>query len=110
MVCFSLNLLVPLSIILRVDGLLGDMAGTVFLGAGQARATSAGCHVLDHCGLRPAGWGFSWSVGKLFLGDGCSYFLGVLLVWACVLLVERHAQVSAYAALLLCTHPITEVM
>jgi len=27
-----------------------------------------------------------------------------------VLLVERHAQVSAFAALLLCIHPITEVL
>jgi UDP-N-acetylmuramyl pentapeptide phosphotransferase/UDP-N-acetylglucosamine-1-phosphate transferase len=52
----------------------------------------------------------NWPLGKLFLGDGGSYFLGFSLAWACVLLVERHTQVSAFAALLLCIHPITEVL
>ena len=52
----------------------------------------------------------NWPLGKLFLGDGGSYFLGFSLAWACVLLVERNASVSAFAALLLCIHPITEVL
>ncbi len=52
----------------------------------------------------------NWPFGKLFLGDGGSYFLGFSLSWACVLLVERHTQVSAFAALLLCIHPIAEVL
>ena len=30
MICFSLNLLVLMSIILRVDGLFGEMTGTVY--------------------------------------------------------------------------------
>jgi len=52
----------------------------------------------------------NWPFGKLFLGDGGAYFLGFALAWACVLLAERHEQVSAFAALLLCIHPIIEVL
>ena len=52
----------------------------------------------------------NWPLGKIFLGDGGSYFLGFALAWACVLLVERHSEVSAFAALLLCIHPVTEVL
>ena len=52
----------------------------------------------------------NWPFGKLFLGDGGSYFLGFSLAWACVLLVERHSEVSPFAPLLLCVHPVTEVL
>lgn len=52
----------------------------------------------------------NWPLGKLFLGDGGSYFLGFTLAWVCVLLVERHSNVSAFTALLLCIHPIIEVL
>ena len=38
MICSSLNLLVLMSIILRVDGLLGKMAGTVY--GGQVNPTA----------------------------------------------------------------------
>jgi UDP-N-acetylmuramyl pentapeptide phosphotransferase/UDP-N-acetylglucosamine-1-phosphate transferase len=51
----------------------------------------------------------NWPFGKLFLGDGGSYFLGFALSWACVLLVERHDSVTAFAALLICIHPVAEV-
>jgi UDP-N-acetylmuramyl pentapeptide phosphotransferase/UDP-N-acetylglucosamine-1-phosphate transferase len=51
----------------------------------------------------------NWPFGKLFLGDGGSYFLGFALAWACVLLVERHDNVSAFAAMLFCIHPVVEV-
>jgi len=52
----------------------------------------------------------NWPFGKLFLGDGGAYFLGFSLAWACVLLVERHHEVSAFSGLLLCIHPIVEVL
>jgi UDP-N-acetylmuramyl pentapeptide phosphotransferase/UDP-N-acetylglucosamine-1-phosphate transferase len=51
----------------------------------------------------------NWPLGKLFLGDGGSYLLGVLLAWACVLLVERNHSVSPFTALLFCAHPVIEV-
>jgi UDP-N-acetylmuramyl pentapeptide phosphotransferase/UDP-N-acetylglucosamine-1-phosphate transferase len=58
-------------------------------------------------------WGFfwlNWPFGKMFLGDGGAYFVGFALAWVAVLLIERNQSVSAFAALLICILPITEVM
>jgi UDP-N-acetylmuramyl pentapeptide phosphotransferase/UDP-N-acetylglucosamine-1-phosphate transferase len=55
-------------------------------------------------------WVVNWPWGKLFLGDGGSYFCGFGLAWVCVMLVERNAAVSAFAPLLICSHPVTEVL
>jgi UDP-N-acetylmuramyl pentapeptide phosphotransferase/UDP-N-acetylglucosamine-1-phosphate transferase len=58
-------------------------------------------------------WGFfwvNWPYGKIFLGDGGSYFVGFCLAWVAVMLIERNPQVSAFAALLICIHPVTEVL
>jgi UDP-N-acetylmuramyl pentapeptide phosphotransferase/UDP-N-acetylglucosamine-1-phosphate transferase len=57
-------------------------------------------------------WGFfwvNWPFGKLFLGDGGSYFVGFALAWVAILLVERNSSVSPFAALLICIHPVSEV-
>jgi hypothetical protein len=58
-------------------------------------------------------WGFfwvNWPLGKIFLGDGGSYFVGFSLAWVAVMLIERNPSVSAFAALLVCAHPVTEVL
>ncbi len=58
-------------------------------------------------------WGFfwvNWPLGKIFLGDGGSYFIGFSLAWVAVLLIDRNPGVSAFAALLVCVHPVTEVL
>jgi len=58
-------------------------------------------------------WGFfwiNWPYGKIFLGDGGAYFIGFSLAWVAVMLIERNPQVSAFAALLICAHPVTEVL
>lgn len=58
-------------------------------------------------------WGFfwvNWPFGKLFLGDGGSYFVGFALAWTAVLLIERNPEVSPFAALLVCIHPVSEVL
>jgi UDP-N-acetylmuramyl pentapeptide phosphotransferase/UDP-N-acetylglucosamine-1-phosphate transferase len=58
-------------------------------------------------------WGFfwvNWPFGKLFLGDGGSYFVGFALAWVAVLLIERNHSVSPFAALLVCIHPVSEVL
>jgi UDP-N-acetylmuramyl pentapeptide phosphotransferase/UDP-N-acetylglucosamine-1-phosphate transferase len=52
----------------------------------------------------------NWPWGKLFLGDGGAYFLGVSIAWLCVMLVSRNPQVSPFACLVLCSYPITEVL
>jgi UDP-N-acetylmuramyl pentapeptide phosphotransferase/UDP-N-acetylglucosamine-1-phosphate transferase len=58
-------------------------------------------------------WGFfwvNWPFGKLFLGDGGSYFVGFALAWVAILLIERNPSVSPFAALLVCIHPVSEVL
>jgi UDP-N-acetylmuramyl pentapeptide phosphotransferase/UDP-N-acetylglucosamine-1-phosphate transferase len=58
-------------------------------------------------------WGFfwvNWPLGKIFLGDGGAYFVGFALAWLAVLLIERNPGVSAFAALVICAHPVTEVL
>lgn len=58
-------------------------------------------------------WGFfwvNWPLGKIFLGDGGSYFIGFALAWVAVMLIERNPGVSAFAALPVCVHPVTEVL
>lgn len=63
--------------------------------------------------LAASAWGFfwiNWPFGKLFLGDGGSYFLGFALAWIAVLLIERNSNVSAFSALVICILPITEVL
>lgn len=103
-----------INIIDGLNGLASSMVLWAFLGlAGVAHAV--GDPVLAMACLMMAATvaGFflvNWPMGKLFLGDGGSYFLGFSLAWSCVLLIERHSQVSAFTALLLCVHPITEVM
>jgi UDP-N-acetylmuramyl pentapeptide phosphotransferase/UDP-N-acetylglucosamine-1-phosphate transferase len=58
-------------------------------------------------------WGFfwvNWPFGKIFLGDGGSYFIGFSLAWVAVLLIERNPSVTAFSVLLVCVHPVTEVL
>jgi UDP-N-acetylmuramyl pentapeptide phosphotransferase/UDP-N-acetylglucosamine-1-phosphate transferase len=52
----------------------------------------------------------NWPMGKLFLGDGGAYFVGFSLAWVAVMLLERNAGVSAFAALMVLTHPVIEVL
>ncbi len=55
-------------------------------------------------------WLVNWPWGHLFLGDGGSYFGGFALAWASVMLIERNSGVSAFVPLLICIHPVTEVL
>lgn len=48
--------------------------------------------------------------GLIFAGDGGSYFWGFLLALIGILLVQRHAQVSAWYPLLLLIYPIWETV
>jgi len=52
----------------------------------------------------------NWPWGKLFMGDGGSYFCGFALAWSCVLLVERNNTVSPFVGLLVCIYPFSEVI
>jgi UDP-N-acetylmuramyl pentapeptide phosphotransferase/UDP-N-acetylglucosamine-1-phosphate transferase len=52
----------------------------------------------------------NWPFGKLFLGDGGSYFCGFALAWVGVLLVQRNPSVSPFAVLMACIYPVSEVL
>jgi UDP-N-acetylmuramyl pentapeptide phosphotransferase/UDP-N-acetylglucosamine-1-phosphate transferase len=99
-----------------IDGFNGLAAGTcvIILSGFAALSLSVGDHDLAYACLILAGavMGFllvNWPWGKLFLGDGGAYFVGFALAWIAVLLLARHAEVSAWAPLLVCAYPILEV-
>jgi UDP-N-acetylmuramyl pentapeptide phosphotransferase/UDP-N-acetylglucosamine-1-phosphate transferase len=52
----------------------------------------------------------NWPWGKIFLGDGGSYFLGSSIACLCVLLVLRNPTVSPFACLVLCSYPVIEAL
>jgi UDP-N-acetylmuramyl pentapeptide phosphotransferase/UDP-N-acetylglucosamine-1-phosphate transferase len=52
----------------------------------------------------------NWPWGKVFLGDGGSYFLGSSIACLCVLLVLRNPTVSPFACLVLCSYPVIEAL
>ena len=52
----------------------------------------------------------NWPFGKIFMGDGGAYFIGFALAAMAILLVERNYPVSDFAVLLICVHPVTEVL
>lgn len=51
----------------------------------------------------------NWPFGKIFLGDGGAYLLGFVLAWIAVLLPMRHAEINAWATMLVCAYPVLEV-
>jgi UDP-N-acetylmuramyl pentapeptide phosphotransferase/UDP-N-acetylglucosamine-1-phosphate transferase len=96
------------------NGLAGGFLVIAFIGLAMI-AWSAGDVDLCLASLTLAGafvgfWLINWPWGKIFLGDGGSYFGGFALAWASVLLVERNPSVTPFAALLVCVHPVTEVL
>jgi UDP-N-acetylmuramyl pentapeptide phosphotransferase/UDP-N-acetylglucosamine-1-phosphate transferase len=103
-----------INIIDGLNGLASSVLLWAFLGLAALAASVGDVALAQVCLLLAASvLGFfivNWPLGKLFLGDGGSYFLGFALAWACVLLIERNSGVSAFAALLLCIHPVTEVV
>lgn len=103
-----------INIIDGFNGLASTAATLAFVGY-AAMAWQVGDTALASTSLILAAcvWGFfwvNWPLGKLFLGDGGSYFIGFALAWVAVMLIARNPSVSAFAALLVCAHPVTEVL
>jgi UDP-N-acetylmuramyl pentapeptide phosphotransferase/UDP-N-acetylglucosamine-1-phosphate transferase len=96
------------------NGLASTMSTLAFIGYAMI-AWQVGDITLARVSLVLAAcvWGFfwvNWPFGKLFLGDGGAYFIGFAMAWVAVLLVERNPGVSTFAALMVCVHPVTEVL
>ena len=96
------------------NGLASTMSSLAFMGYSMMAwhlgdATLAGVSLL----FAACVWGFfwvNWPFGKIFLGDGGSYFVGFALAWIAVMLIERNPSVSVFAVLLVCSHPVIEVL
>lgn len=100
-----------------IDGMNGLASGVVII---VLIGFATLCHglgdadlMLTCCFLAVSVAGFflvNWPLGKIFLGDGGACFLGFALAWVSVLLLARHAEVSAWAPLLACGFPVLEVV
>lgn len=100
-----------------VDGFNGLASGFVLIAliglatiAGASGDMNLALACLAIAGAMIGFWVVNWPLGKIFLGDGGSYFGGFALAWACVLLIERNPGITAFAPLLVCIHPVTEVL
>jgi UDP-N-acetylmuramyl pentapeptide phosphotransferase/UDP-N-acetylglucosamine-1-phosphate transferase len=49
-------------------------------------------------------------LGKLFLGDGGAYFVGMAIAWFAISLSILAPEITAWSMLLLCAYPITETL
>ncbi|PQA81822.1 glycosyl transferase [Limnohabitans sp. TS-CS-82] len=103
-----------INIIDGFNGLASTMATLAFVGYALI-AWQVGDYILANASfvLAACVWGFfwvNWPFGKIFLGDGGSYFIGFALAWVAVMLLARNQSVSAFAALVVCVHPVTEVL
>jgi len=98
-----------------IDGLNGLASGVVLIILGAMAALAIGLQdgiLLTAILLIMASTlGFlaiNFPYGKLFLGDGGAYLLGVMVAWLGVMLAMRHDSISAWAILLICAYPFTE--
>lgn len=100
-----------------IDGFNGLASGTVLISMATLGliAQNAGdpdlaqlCFVV--CAVTAGFFVVNFPFGKLFLGDGGAYLLGVLLSWVSVMLVYRNPLVSPWAALLACGYPVFETV
>ncbi len=53
---------------------------------------------------------WNWPLGKLFLGDGGAYFVGMAIAWLAIALSILAPEITAWSMLLLCAYPITETL
>lgn len=100
-----------------IDGLNGLAGGTsvISLLAFAFLAHSAGdIVVLNIClGFVAVIIGFLvWNLpfGKIFLGDGGAYFLGILVAGIAVIVPERNSELSPFASLLIVSFPFYELV
>ena len=86
-----------------IDGFNGLASGFVvlaLLGLAAMAMSSQDPNLAIAC-LGTAGamlgfWLVNWPWGKIFLGDGGSYFGGFALAWACIMVVERNPEISPF--------------
>lgn len=97
-----------------MNGLASGFASVAFAALGAIAFAQGDYPLARMCVVMgAASLGFmllNWPRGKLFLGDGGSYFLGFAIAWTCVQITQRHDAVSPFAALTICIHPVLEAL
>ena len=100
-----------------IDGLNGLASGVcliALLALGYVAFQVGDSEILLLCGIGTgAVIGFrvwNYPSGRIFCGDGGAYFLGAFVAILSALLVNRHAQVSAWFPLLLVLYPVWETL
>lgn len=103
-----------INIIDGLNGLAGGVSFFAFLSFAVLSFVLGDSELLFVClSLAAATLGFlvfNFPKGKIFLGDGGAYFLGFMLAVLAVMLVNRHAGVSAWFFLAVLIYPIWEVV
>lgn len=66
--------------------------------------------VLVYCSVLLGFFIVNWPFGKIFLGDGGSYFIGFSLAYLSIMLIVRNPNIEALAILLIFLHPVFEVI
>lgn len=100
-----------------VDGLNGLAGATTFLaalGLAIVARTVGDDFIFVAASVVAAGVGgfllVNYPSGRIFLGDGGAYLVGLLLAELSVLLVQRNSEVSPWFPLLLLAYPIWETL
>jgi UDP-N-acetylmuramyl pentapeptide phosphotransferase/UDP-N-acetylglucosamine-1-phosphate transferase len=76
-------------------------------------------HTLDHelhesllvlIGALLAFWVINIYLGNIFLGDGGAYFIGFMIAWLSIYIVNQSLSISPWACLLLSIYPVSETI
>lgn len=53
---------------------------------------------------------YNFPQGRIFLGDGGAYFIGFIIAFLLIILTQTQSDISAWFAIALLIHPLTEVL
>lgn len=100
-----------------IDGFNGLASGTALVSLGAMGLIALGSNdpaVAWFCAFGIAAvlgfFVFNFPYGKIFLGDGGAYMLGLYVAFAAVLVLFRNAEVSPWACVLACFYPVTDTL
>ena len=100
-----------------IDGFNGLASGVVALTFATTAHVAAALGDADlasisavMCAASVGFWLVNFPRGRIFMGDGGSYFLGFAAAWMVVILVARHPQLSPWFAFLCCGYPVIETL
>jgi len=103
-----------LNLVDGLNGLASGIASAALIAIGlvalaygdQALATVCWCLIAATLGFLV----FNWPFGKLFLGDGGAYFLGMSLAWLAILLPARNPSISPWVSFLVIAYPAIDML